>query len=111
MSTDEQWAAFDPGFDRGEVTIRQSNVDGVFSASKLRDLQGTDVRTANCGGQLGDEQFDWSKVNLNGADVRSSNCSGQIGSDSFDWSKVPLGGADVRRANCPNQARVLFSSS
>jgi len=127
--SEADWDVFNPGFDHGEVTVRKANIDGVFSADKLRlEDQHTDVRTANLPDNIGEEGFDWQSVDVGGADVRVANCrGGQLGSDSFNWSAVPgsadvvrsanLGsaidesafdaidkaGADVRPANCPGQ--------
>ena len=104
MSTDDEWAAFDPGFDHGHVELRESNVEGAFRADKLKGVEGADVRMANIVGQIGDESFDWSKVDTQGADVRSSNCRGQqLGSANFDWSAVGATAGDVLKANLPNQ--------
>lgn len=99
----EDWKAFDPGFEHGEVEVRRSNVEGTFSAANLRDLQGADVREPNTkGGQVGDESFDWSSVDLKGADVRVAAIKGQLGGSAFDWDAVDLQGADVRRSNFPD---------
>ena len=35
MTSTADWEAFDPGFEHGEVELRRSNIDGVFSASKI----------------------------------------------------------------------------
>ena len=68
-SEKQDWADFDPGFDHGEVEIRASNIDGVFAASKI-DAAGL-VLPANVQGQIGNEDFDWSALNLGKtADVR-----------------------------------------
>lgn len=104
MATDEEWLAFNPGFDHGEVNTLESNISGVFTAEKIahltpEQLHGCSVRMANLGGQIGEESFDWCSADTGGADVRMANCKGQLGSESFDWSAVDLGGADVRRAN------------
>lgn len=104
MSTDAEWASFNPGFDHGEVEVRSANIAGVFTADKIahlkpEELHGAEVRMANLGGQIGEESFDWSSVDTGGADVRTANCKGQLGSERFDWGTVDLGGADVRRAN------------
>ena len=104
MATDEEWLAFNPGFDHGEVNTLESNISGVFTAEKIahltpEQLHGCSVRMANLGGQIGEESFDWRSADTGGADVRMANCKGQLGSESFDWSTVDLGGADVRRAN------------
>ena len=104
MATDTEWTAFNPGFEHGEVDMRESNIEGVFSAEKIKrlpadQLDGAEVRTSNLGGAIGEESFDWRKADTGGADVRMANCSGQLGSESFDWGKVDLQGADVRRAN------------
>ena len=107
LTTDEQdWVAFNPGFDHGDVTVRKSNIDGVFTADKIallskEELLGTEVRTANLGGQIGEESFDWRAADTGGADVRMANCKGQLGSESFDWGATDPNarGADVRRAN------------
>ena len=74
------WVAFNPGFDHGDVTVRKSNIDGVFTADKIallskEELLGTEVRTANLGGQIGEESFDWRAADTGGADVRMAAAS------------------------------------
>merc|ERR1719482_469262 len=97
----KEWQVFDPGFDYGTVELRAANVAGVFSAAKIAKLDGTtDVRTANIKGQVGDESFDWSAIDVNGADVRTANLRGQVlGTDGFDWSGVDPQGKTVMKAN------------
>lgn len=56
MATDEEWLAFNPGFDHGEVNTLESNISGVFTAEKIahltpEQLHGCSVRMANLGGQ------------------------------------------------------------
>ena len=67
MSANADWDAFNPGFGHGAVVVRRSNIDGVFSATKIahlsaQELDGTQVRTANLVGQISEEPFDWSQV-------------------------------------------------
>ena len=103
MAEDEEWKAFDPGFDHGTVEVRHANIDGVFSASKISDASGL-VRKANIDGQIGDESFDWTSIDLGGrqADLRAANLKGQVlGADNFDWSKVDPNGSFVMKPNLP----------
>jgi regulator of protease activity HflC (stomatin/prohibitin superfamily) len=102
MATDDaEWKEFNPGFEHGEVNLRASNIDGVFSAEKLAHHGPEVVRTANCSGQMGDANFDWDAIDKQGADVRKANCTGELGSDNFDWASVDAKGADVRSPNMP----------
>ena len=95
------WAAFDSGFDHGEIELKTANIDGVFSASKISDAAGL-VLPANITGQIGNESFDWGAIDANGADVRAANLRGQIlGDDDFDWSKVDPHGEIVLKPNLP----------
>lgn len=99
--TDAEWKAFDKGFEHGQVDLRKSNIDGVFSAEKLASHGPDVVRMANCAGQMGDANFDWDAVDKQGADVRKANCTGELGSASFNWASVDTKGADVRSPNMP----------
>ena len=104
MSSDSdaaKWAAFDPGFDHGEIELRTANIDGVFSASKISDAAGL-VLPANITGQIGNESFDWGAIDAKGADVRAANLRGQIlGDDDFNWSKLDPHGEIVLKPNLP----------
>ena len=104
MSTDAEWAAFNPGFEHGEVEMRKSNIEGVFSAEKIKTLPadqllGTQVRTANLGGSIGEESFDWRKADTGGADVRMANCTGGVCGAGGCRGVVGPQGAHVRRAH------------
>ena len=47
MATDDaEWKEFNPGFEHGEINLRASNIDGVFSAEKLAHHGPEVVRTA-----------------------------------------------------------------
>ena len=90
----------------GEVEVRAANIDGVFSASKISDSAGL-VLAANVVGQIGNESFDWSSLDVHGADVRAAGLRGQIlGDDGFDWSKVDPAGEILLKPNLPSNIDV-----
>jgi regulator of protease activity HflC (stomatin/prohibitin superfamily) len=101
MTSTTDWETFDPGFDHGQVELRKSNIDGVFSASKI-SAEGL-VLGPNITGQIGSEAFEWDKLEASkSADVRGANLRGQIlGADDFDWSSVDPTGETVRKPNLP----------